>query len=65
MAQSTIVTKDQLQQVDEALANLKTVDNEIRLAKLAGIDVTEAEKRAQDARQELARIRNTYGPGSV
>lgn len=65
MAKSTIVTDEQLRQVSDAIASMKTLDDEIRLAKLAGIDVTEAEKRAGEARTQLSRIKNAYGPGTV
>lgn len=65
MPKSTIVTEDQLREVGDALKNLDTVDNEIRMAKLIGVDTTEAEKRSAETRQQLSKIRNVYGPGSL
>lgn len=65
MAESKVVTPEMVADVSARLKDLDGVDREIALAKRAGIDVTDAEKKSQELRQQLARIKQTYGPGSI
>jgi hypothetical protein len=60
---SRLVTDNHLIQVNNALDNIRLAQNEIDLAKRAGIDVTAQQKQLDDSKSKLLQFKQVYFPG--
>jgi len=58
-----VLTDDHLQRINDNLAGLDKAREHMRLAKLAGLDVSAMEEAEKDARDKLLRIKQVYFPG--
>jgi len=58
-----VLTDDHLQRINDSLAGLDKAAEHMRLAKLAGLDVSQMEAAANEARDKLQRIKQVYFPG--
>ena len=56
------LTAEDRKLIDEQLAQLKTAKEEIKRAKLAGIDVSEYETQADALEKQLQMIKSAYFP---
>jgi hypothetical protein len=57
------LTLDHLQQLNNALSQIKLAQIQIDLAKRAGIDVSAAEQLNKDNESKLRQIKQVYFPG--
>lgn len=57
------LTPQNLETIKLSLTQLNDVDEQIRLATQAGLDVSEFKTRAQDQRKQLLKLKQTYFPG--
>jgi len=57
------LTPEHLAQLNNALDASKAADNQIELAKRAGLDVSKLEAINQDAKGKLQQIKQVYFPG--
>ena len=60
---STILGEEHLASINDALAKAKTAESEIKLAKLAGIDVSAQEAELKASLDKLHSIKQVYFPG--
>ncbi len=58
-----LFTEQDLQRINEALAQLDTAQEIIEMGKQAGLDVEQQEERAREQRNQLLRLKNTFFPG--
>lgn len=60
---STIINDNHLPQINDALAKVQLAQNEINLAKQAGIDVSAQQAQLTDSNNKLLALKRTYFPG--
>lgn len=61
---STILGPDKLDQINQALAQAETAQNEIELAKRAGIDVSTQEQQLKESVDKLRTLKQVYFPNA-
>lgn len=59
------LTADHHQQIIQGLARIKLAEDQIALAKMAKIDVTQQEQRLQEAKDKLNLLRSVYFPNGM
>ncbi len=57
------LTDQHLEDINNALAQLKVAEQQINLAKAAGIDVSQHEQDLKDTRAQLQKVKQVYFPG--
>lgn len=57
------LTEQHLQSLNEAQASLTRLDEMIRRAKQAGLDVTAFESQARETRERILRLKQAFFPG--
>lgn len=65
MAINQPLTDDDFEQIKSQLSVLDDLDEQLRLAAQAGIDVEDQKKRARESRTQLTQLKNTYFPNRV
>ena len=63
MAKHNILSEDDFNEINVQLETLTDLDEQLRLATQAGIDVIELKKQSSESRTQLNRLRQTYFPG--
>lgn len=58
-----LFSEEDFQRIENSIQNTSDAEEIIQLAKQAGFDVAEQEKRNKEARDKLLRIKNTFFPG--
>ncbi len=58
------LTREHLEAIRNGLDALTVAEQQIALAKQAGLDVTAFEQQLRDNRDKLLRLKNTYFPGA-
>lgn len=58
-----IFGEEDLQRIEQSLAELDAAREVIELGKQAGLPMEQFEERQRDARDKLLRIKNTFFPG--
>jgi len=64
MPQNSPLTAKDLESIKSNLNQLAIAKEQIKLARSAGIDVTEQAKQVDEQRTQLLQIKNTYFSGS-
>ena len=57
------LTAEHLNQIRNALDVIAIAEQQVELAKRAGIDVALAEQQLRDSKDKLLRLKNVYFPG--
>lgn len=57
------LTEEHYQSIIAGLDKIKSAEEQIKLAKMAGIDVRAKEAEVATAKEQLSRIRQVYFPG--
>lgn len=57
------LTQEDLTRINDSIAQLNDVQEQIRLARQAGIDVSEEEQETIKQREQLLKLKQTYFPG--
>jgi len=57
------LTEEHYQQIRNALDMIAVGEQQIDLARRAGIDVADSEQQVKDAKSKLLQIKNVYFPG--
>lgn len=65
MAITAPLTDQDFETIKAQLETLDGLDEQLRLAEQAGIDVADNKKAARDARSQLNRLKQTYFPNRV
>jgi len=63
MTQNTPLPPESLDEIKSNLRQLDIAREQIKLARKAGIDVSQQEQEAESQRNKLNQIKNTYFPG--
>jgi len=65
MAVNSPLTDDDFESIKQQLTTLDELDEQLRLAQLAGVDVSEQKKQARESRTSLNQLKTTYFPGKA
>ena len=65
MAIRTPLTEQDFESIKTNLKRLDELDEDLRLASQAGIDVVDSKAQAKESRAQLNRLRQTYFPNRV
>lgn len=57
------LTEQDFEDIKEKLALLDDVDQQIKLAQQAGVDVEGQREQSRQSREQLTRLKQTYFPG--
>jgi hypothetical protein len=57
------LTADHLEQINNALSVIAVAENQVAMAKRAGINVDAQEAQLSDSKDKLLRVKNVYFPG--
>lgn len=59
------LTEQDLEQMNANLQTLADLDEQVRLAQLAGVDVSDQKARITETRQQILKMKQAYFPGSI
>ena len=63
MALNSPLTEQDYEGIKQQLETLSDLDEQLRLATQAGVDVTAQKESARKSREQLTRLKQTYFPG--